>query len=98
MAKSEPAVPAESTSETIREPEVTEKPMAVSKKPQKPSPYVKQIKSTKSIPPPLRNRGKRRIQQWMWILVAVFGILGLFFLGNSNFFRNNRLSSFGPAS
>lgn len=96
-AESEPAVRVESSSETTREPEVTEKPVTVAKKPQKPSPYAKQIKSTKSIPPPLRNRGKRRMQQWMWALATVVAILALFFLGNSNFLRNNSLLGFGPS-
>ncbi|XP_038898868.1 probable GPI-anchored adhesin-like protein PGA55 [Benincasa hispida] len=53
--------------------------MAV-KRPQKVSQYTKQSK-TKSIPPPLRNRGKRRMQPWMWVLLTIVFVFALFFVG-----------------
>lgn len=69
-----------------------EKPVTVTKRSQKPSKYTKAAKA-KSIPPPLRNRGKRKVQSWMWILLACFLVIVLFFLGKSS------LSfKFGPAS
>ncbi|KAF6166516.1 hypothetical protein GIB67_005378 [Kingdonia uniflora] len=38
----------------------------------KPSSFSKQIKTkAAAIPPPLRNRCKRRMQPWMWVLLAV---------------------------
>lgn len=50
------------------------------KRPLKASQYTKQSK-TKSIPPPLRNRGKRRMQPWMWVLLTTVVVFALFFVG-----------------
>lgn len=86
IAETEPAELPESLSETIREPEVTEKPVTLAKKSHKPALYTKQVKTTKSIsspPAPLRNRGKRRVPQWAWWLVLAVLIVALVFpLGN----------------
>lgn len=62
------------------ESENTGKQGTVAKRPQKPPQYTKQSK-TKSIPPPLRNRGKRRMQPWMWVLLTTLVVFVLFFVG-----------------
>lgn len=86
-AEIEPAELPESSTETIKEPVVTEKPVTVAKRSHKlPSLYTKEVKTTKSIPAPpapLRNRGKKRIPQWLWGLgVALLCVLLIFPLGN----------------
>ena len=81
------------TSETPKESENIEKPMTVTKRPQKPSQFTKQTKA-KSIPPPLRNRGKRRMQPWMWVLLTTLVIFALFLIGNYNFSFNFGLQRF----
>ncbi|GER39295.1 proton pump interactor 1, partial [Striga asiatica] len=43
---------------------------------------------TKSIPPPLRNRNKKKLQQWMCVGVTSAVILVLFWLGNIGVFSN----------
>ena len=63
--------PSSETPIEIKEPE---KP--VTKRPQKPSQY-------KSMPLPLRNRGKRRRQTWMWALLSLLVVIALIFMGNS---------------
>ena len=80
---------------TIKESEVKYCFPTVTKRSQKPSVVVKQSK-TKSIPPPLRNRGKRKMQQWMWIILTCVVVIALFLLGNIGFFSN--LSNFRPRS
>ncbi|KAF5204828.1 Proton pump-interactor, partial [Thalictrum thalictroides] len=77
--------------EIIQEPEIKEKPKTVVKRPQKPSILLK----PKVVPPPLRNRGKKRMQQWMWILLVVAVVVALFLVGNSGFSFKFGLPSFG---
>ena len=72
----------------------TEKPVEVTKRPQKPSQLVKQTKA-KALPPPLRNRGKRRMQSWMWALITILVVVALFILGNSGFSSSSGLQGFG---
>lgn len=81
----------EIVSGTIKEPEVKYCSPTVTKRSQKPSVVVKQNK-TKSIPPPLRNRSKRKMQQWMWVILTCVVVIVLFLLGNIGFFSN--LSNF----
>lgn len=50
------------------------------KRPQKALQYTKQSKA-KSIPPPLRIRGKKRMQPWMWVLLTTMVVFALFFVG-----------------
>ncbi|KAF3446951.1 hypothetical protein FNV43_RR12131 [Rhamnella rubrinervis] len=66
------------------ESETKEKPKTASKRPQKASQFTKQARAN-SIPLPLRNRTKRRMQPWMWVVVAVLAVFALFLVGNSNF-------------
>lgn len=83
----------ETPSETI-ESEKGEKPVTVAKRSQKPSQFTKQTKA-KSMPLPLRNRGKRRMQTWMWALLTALVVFALFLLGNSGFSFNFGLQRFG---
>ncbi|KAL0545314.1 hypothetical protein IC582_015192 [Cucumis melo] len=50
------------------------------KRPQKALQYTKQSKA-KSVPPPLRIRGKKRMQPWMWVLLTTMVVFALFFVG-----------------
>ncbi|XP_042508078.1 cingulin-like [Macadamia integrifolia] len=76
------------------EPEIKEKNMPVVKRPQKPSLLAKQTR-TKPLPPPLRNKGKRRMQTWMWFLIPTLVVLALFFLGSMGVSFKFGLPSFG---
>ncbi|CAL0318559.1 unnamed protein product [Lupinus luteus] len=79
----EPTPTSETTTGSIEEIDQSDKPVEVTKKPQKPSHFTKQTKS-KSVPLPLRNRGKRRIQPWMWwALIAALIAVVLFYTGNN---------------
>ncbi|KAE9615776.1 hypothetical protein Lal_00017320 [Lupinus albus] len=79
----EPSPTSEILTRSTEEIDQSEKPAEVTKRPKKPSQFTKQTKS-KSIPLPLRNRGKRRIQPWMWwALIAVLIVVALFYIGNT---------------
>lgn len=82
----EPASVSETVTST-EECDQSEKPVEVTKRPQKPSQFTRQTKA-KSMPLPLRNRGKRRIQPWMWGLIAVLAVVALFYLGNNSSLRS----------
>ncbi|MED6172569.1 hypothetical protein PIB30_051235 [Stylosanthes scabra] len=83
----EPAPISETVTRSTEESDQSEKPVEVTKRSQKPSQYTRQSKA-KSIPLPLRNRGKRRIQPWMWAVIAVLAVVALFFLGNNSSLRS----------
>ncbi|KAL5713713.1 hypothetical protein ACHQM5_015765 [Ranunculus cassubicifolius] len=58
---------------TITQEQVIEEPKSVvSKRPQKPSVLAKQPKTTRValLPTPLRNKNKKRMQTWMWVLLV----------------------------
>ncbi|XP_048430843.1 calponin homology domain-containing protein DDB_G0272472 [Pyrus x bretschneideri] len=78
----------EAPTEILKEPETREKPVTVTKRSQKSSQLTKQTK-VKSMPLPLRNRSKRRMQPWMWAVVAIVLVVALFLLGNggSSYFK-----------
>ncbi|KAL8058885.1 hypothetical protein ABFX02_03G051000 [Erythranthe guttata] len=59
---------------------------AVPKKAQKSWLFAKQSKAKSVVPPALRNRNKKRLQQWMWVGVTSLVILLLFWLGNIGVF------------
>lgn len=86
------AASSESAAENSKEIEVRE---TVSKKSQKPWLGAKQSKA-KSIPPPLRNRNKKKLQQWMWVGMTSFIILVLFWMGNIGMFSNVALKRRAP--
>ncbi|KAE9595374.1 hypothetical protein Lalb_Chr17g0338131 [Lupinus albus] len=81
------------TSESLtitEEIDLSEKPVEVTKRPQKQPRFPKQTSKSKSVPLPLRNRGKRQIQPWMWwALIAVLIAVALFYMvGNINSLRS----------
>ncbi|KAL5778450.1 hypothetical protein ACOSP7_011376 [Xanthoceras sorbifolium] len=84
----------ETPTETPTISDVKDKSTTVTKKPQKQSQFTKQTK-LKSVPLPLRNRGKRRMQSWMWVLIAALVVFALFLLGNSGFPFKSCLQWFG---
>ncbi|GLT35310.1 hypothetical protein SLA2020_097770 [Shorea laevis] len=90
----ESAPTSETPIQTPNEPETREKQVATIKKPQKQSLYTKQSKAKSIPPPPLRNRGKRRMQPWMWVLLTFLVVFALFLVGNSNFSFNFGLNRF----
>ncbi|KAI3921840.1 hypothetical protein MKX01_005529 [Papaver californicum] len=49
----------------------------------------------KALPATLRNRSKRRMQPWMWVLLTAIVIVALSLLGNSGYSFKSSLSSFG---
>lgn len=67
--------------ETSKQSESKESPTTVAR-PQKTANHAKQSK-TKAIPPPLRNRGKRRLKDmWGWIIVvAIILFIALLIFG-----------------
>ncbi|KAJ4702371.1 Proton pump-interactor 1 [Melia azedarach] len=75
--------------------EIQEESMAITKRPQKSSQFSKQTTKPTSVPLPLRNRGKRRMQSWMWAVIAALVIFALFLLGNSSFSYTFGLEGFG---
>ncbi|KAK7407761.1 hypothetical protein VNO78_09818 [Psophocarpus tetragonolobus] len=92
-AEQESAPTSETLTRSIEEFDENEKSVDVTKKPQKPSQFTRQTKA-KAVPLALRNRGKRRIQPWMWLLIAVMVVVALFYLGNISSLRSS-LESFG---
>ncbi|XP_059459730.1 uncharacterized protein LOC132189163 [Corylus avellana] len=81
----ESAPSSETTTETPSESETGEKPLLVTKRSQRPSQFIKPQTKAKAIPPPLRSRNKRRMQPWMWVLLAALVVFALFLVGNSGF-------------
>jgi preprotein translocase subunit SecF len=47
------------------------------------------------MPLPLRNKGKRKMQTWMWALITLLAVIALFFMGNSSFFNLGLQQRFG---
>ncbi|KAJ6362056.1 hypothetical protein OIU78_002456 [Salix suchowensis] len=88
------SAPSSETPAETKESETTAKPVAVTKRPQKPSQVAKQTKA-KSMPLPLRNKGKRKMQTWMWALVTLLAVIALLFMGNSSFFNFGLLQRSG---
>ncbi|KAI3871332.1 hypothetical protein MKW92_033035 [Papaver armeniacum] len=85
----------EATSNTVQEqPGVKEKAAAVVTKRKGPQKLLAQPK-VKALPATLRNRSKRRMQPWMWVLLAALVVVALFLLGNSGYSFKSALSSFG---
>ncbi|KAL1547122.1 CAP-Gly domain-containing linker protein 1-like isoform X2 [Salvia divinorum] len=91
----ETAASSESAAENSKDIDVKETTTAATKKPQKPWLAAKHSKG-KSIPPPLRNRNKKKLQQWMWVGITSLIILVLFWLGNMGMFSNVALKRRAP--
>ncbi|XP_073019805.1 uncharacterized protein [Primulina eburnea] len=66
---------------------------ATIKKPKKTSFASKQNKT----PPPLRNRNRKKWQQWMWVSLASIVVILVFWLGNMGLFANVNIKRHGPA-
>ncbi|XP_022874038.1 myosin-3-like [Olea europaea var. sylvestris] len=81
--------------ENIKENEVKENAPVVAKRPSK-HPHSTKLGKTKSIPPPLRNKNRKKIQQWMWVILTSLIIVVLFWLGNLSAFTNVNLKRQGP--
>lgn len=80
--------------EVPQTPELRDKAMTATKKPKSASQFTKQAKA-KSIPLSLRNRGKRRMPSWTWVLIVALVGFGLFLLGNSSTSFKFGLEGFG---
>ena len=78
---------------SVEESDLTEKTAEVTKKPQKTSQFTRQTK-VKSVPAALRNRGKRRIQPWVCVLIALVVAVALFYVGHNCSLRSS-LEGFG---
>ncbi|XP_068647313.1 intracellular protein transport protein USO1-like [Aristolochia californica] len=78
--------------EPDQEPEIKEKPATVVRRYSKSMAAVK----TKSVPPlPLRNRGKRRMQPWMWWALFAVALIVVFLAVNSTFSSKFSRSNIG---
>ncbi|KAJ1440339.1 putative plectin-like [Sesbania bispinosa] len=89
----ESAPSSETLTKTTEESDQSEKPVeklveGPKRQQQRPSHFTKQTK-VKSLPMSLRNRGKRRFQPWMWVLIAVLVAVALFYMGNNNSLRSS---------
>ncbi|CAI9777120.1 unnamed protein product [Fraxinus pennsylvanica] len=76
--------------ENIKETEVKENAHIVAKRSSKPLHSTK-LGKTKSIPPPLRNKNRKKLQQWMWVFLTSLIVVVLFWLGNLGAFTNVNL-------
>lgn len=90
----ESAPSSETPLKTPLESETRENTLMVTKRSKKPSQFTSKSKA-KSIPPPLRNRTKRRMQPWMWAVLTALVVFALFFVGNSSFSFDLGLQRFG---
>lgn len=67
-------------------------------KPKKTVRYTKQIKTIAAIPPALRNRGRKRLKQFMWWAFGALIVLFVFLVGNGGAFgslKSRRDDMFG---
>lgn len=67
-------------SDNSREAEVSQQ--NAPKRLSRPAAAIKQLNRVQPMPAPLRNRGKRRMRQYILIAVAVLSVLALFAAGN----------------
>lgn len=63
-------------------PEHDNQSVTASKRPSRPSVAAKQYNKTPPVPLPIRNRGKRKIRTWMWVVLTTLLVLALFLAGN----------------
>ncbi|OVA00710.1 hypothetical protein BVC80_9085g130 [Macleaya cordata] len=87
----------ETTTNAQEQPETKDKAGVVTKRrTQKQVVSVAKQTKVKALPPPLRNRGRRRMQPWMWVLLTALIIVALFLVGNIGYsFKFSLPSSFG---
>ncbi|XP_022982000.1 uncharacterized protein LOC111480984 [Cucurbita maxima] len=81
LEERESGIITESTPKEVSE--NTGKQGTAAKRPQKASQsqYTKHSKTKSTIPPHLRNRSKRGMQPWMWVLLATLIVFVVFFVG-----------------
>ena len=81
LEEKESGIITESTPKEVSE--NTGKQGTAAKRPQKASQsqYTKHSKTKSTIPPPLRNRSKRGMQPWMWVLLTTLIVFVVFFVG-----------------
>ncbi|KAK1266477.1 Proton pump-interactor 1 [Acorus gramineus] len=65
---------------------------AVAKRSSRPQVVVKQ--KVRPLPPPLRNRGRRKMQTWMWAALVALALVALFLASNYGFSFKIDLPSF----
>lgn len=63
----------------------------------KKSSIVGKQNKNKSLPPPLRNRNRKKWQQWMWVTLTSGVVILVFWLGNVGLFANVNLKRHSPA-
>jgi len=68
-------------SDNPREVEVSQ-PAAAPKRLSRPAAAIKQLNRLQPMPAPLRNRGRRKLRQYILIAAAVLSVLALFVAGN----------------
>lgn len=68
-------------SDNPREVEVSQ-PAVAPKRLSRPAAAIKQLNRLQPMPAPLRNRGRRKLRQYILIAVAVLSVLALFVAGN----------------
>ncbi|XP_073315121.1 uncharacterized protein [Primulina huaijiensis] len=68
---------------------------APTKKPKK-TPIASKQNNTKSLPPPFRNRNRKKWQQWMWVSLTSVVVILVFWLGNMGLFANVNLKRHSP--
>lgn len=71
---------------TGAQPEPKKPPATMVKRPQKPQQFTKQSRARSvAVPPPLlRSRGKKRMQTWMWVVLAFAIVLALLFFWSTS--------------
>nr|XP_010927298.1 golgin subfamily A member 6-like protein 22 [Elaeis guineensis] len=75
-------------------PEPGARAVGASKRTSRPSLAAKHYSKIQPLPMPLRNRGKRKMRAWMWVLLTTLLVLALFLAGNYISF-SLRLPQFG---
>lgn len=86
--------PEANSNDTQEQAETKEKSVAVVSKRKGAQKPLVQTK-VKALPPNLRNRSKRRMQPWIWVLLTALVIVGLFLVGNTGCSFKFGSSSFG---
>ncbi|KAL9242717.1 hypothetical protein vseg_016691 [Gypsophila vaccaria] len=80
ITENEPAQPSEPVSNSVKDPEVAEKPAVVAKRPRKASLQTKQVKIVKPIPVAIRNKNKRGLlRYWPSACIMLLAIASVYF-------------------
>ncbi|KAK9706742.1 hypothetical protein RND81_07G149000 [Saponaria officinalis] len=82
ITENEPAQASEPLPKYVSEPEATEKPAIVAKRKRKASLKTKQVKTTKPVPPTLRNKSNRGLLRYWPCACIVLLVIAFFFFGS----------------